>query len=77
MAAESAEGFSEAPYLEAEFAVLRAMRGETRDVNNRQSHQSRVTEKVKHRIYQRPMHEVSDSRSMLHAFVAESEKNVT
>lgn len=41
----NAEGFSEAPYLAAEFAVLRAMRGETiRDDNNCQSHQSRVTE---------------------------------
>lgn len=53
MTAENAVGFSEAPYLAAEFAVLRAMRGETiRDVNNRQSHQSRVTEtkRVKNRI---------------------------
>lgn len=45
MTAESAEGFSEAAYLAAEFAVLRAMRGETiRDVNICQSRQSRVTE---------------------------------
>lgn len=45
MTAESAEGFNEAPYLAAEFAVLRAMRGETiRDVNNCQSRQGRVTE---------------------------------
>lgn len=45
MTTERAEGFSEAPYLAAEFAVLRAMRGETMgDINNCQSHQSRVTE---------------------------------
>lgn len=44
MTAADAEGFSEAPYLAAEFAVLKAMQGETiRDVNNRQSRQSRVT----------------------------------
>lgn len=42
MTAADTEGFSEAPYLAAEFAVLKAMQGETiRDVNNRQS---RVTE---------------------------------
>lgn len=33
MTAADAEGFSEAPYLAAEFAVLKAVRGETiRDV---------------------------------------------
>lgn len=38
-------GFSGAPYLAAEFAVLKAMQGETvRDDNNRQSHHKRVKE---------------------------------
>lgn len=41
----AAKAFSEAPYLAAEFAVLSAMQEETiRDVNNRQSLQSRVTD---------------------------------
>lgn len=46
MTAADGEGFSEAPYLAAEFAVLKAMQGEEtiRDVNNRQSRQSRGTE---------------------------------
>lgn len=45
MTAAYDKGFSGAPYLAAEFAVLRAMQGETiRDVNNRQLRQSRVTE---------------------------------
>lgn len=40
-----AEHLSEAAYLAAEFAVLKAMQGETiRDINNCQSSQSRVTE---------------------------------
>lgn len=46
----AAEGFSEAPYLAAEFAVLQAMQGETtRDVNNRQSHQSDRGELIRHK----------------------------
>lgn len=39
------ESFSGAPYLAAEFAVLSAMQEETiRDINNRQSPHSRVTD---------------------------------
>lgn len=45
----AAEGFRRAPYLAAEFAVLQAMQGETtRDVNNRQSHQSDRRELIRH-----------------------------
>lgn len=66
----AAKAFSEAPYLAAEFAVLSAMQEETiRDVNNRQSLQSRVTDS------QRGIQKIKDvdtlswlyKKSLLHA----------